>query len=131
MGETHETAVVEAVRLVGVGPLAPGFAAALAAGLSRTVTAACRLERQEHEGPLPRIGGRDQVDADLLLKSLLDLPACPATLVVGVTPLDIAIPIFTFVFGRARCPGTAAVVSTARLDPTFYGLPADPERTLG
>jgi len=47
---------------------------------------------------------------------------------VGVTAHDIAIPIFTFVFGRARSPGRAAVVSIARLDPAFYGLPSDPER---
>jgi archaemetzincin len=44
---------------------------------------------------------------------------------VGVTPKDVAIPIFTFVFGRARAGGSAALVSLARLDPAFYGLGQD------
>jgi archaemetzincin len=47
---------------------------------------------------------------------------------VGLTALDLAIPIFTFAFGRARKNGRAAVVSLSRLDPVFYGLPADGER---
>ena len=34
---------------------------------------------------------------------------------------------FTFVFGLARQGGTACVVSLARTDPEFYGLPRDAE----
>lgn len=44
---------------------------------------------------------------------------------LGVSAQDLGIPIFTFVFGRARAGGGAALISLARLDPTFYGLPAD------
>lgn len=44
---------------------------------------------------------------------------------IGLTSIDVATPIFTYVFGLARQRGRTALVSTARLDPTFYGLPAD------
>jgi archaemetzincin len=44
---------------------------------------------------------------------------------LGVTAVDLYIPILTFVFGEAQLPGTLAVVSTHRLRQEFYGLPAD------
>lgn len=45
--------------------------------------------------------------------------------VLGVTALDLYIPILTFVFGEAQLGGRCAVISSHRLDDTFYGLPAD------
>ena len=45
---------------------------------------------------------------------------------LGVTPLDLYIPILTFVFGEAQLEGGCAVVSTFRLRQEFYGLPPDP-----
>jgi archaemetzincin len=121
---------IEAVRLVGFGPLPPGCASGLASHVSRRVTAPCRWETSGPGLELPRLSNRDQVDADRLLERLESEAVPPGTVMVGVTGLDIAIPIFTFVFGRARSLGHAALVSTARLDSTFYGLPADAERTL-
>lgn len=42
---------------------------------------------------------------------------------LGVTDLDLFIPILTFVFGEAQLDGKAAIVSSFRLRPQFYGLP--------
>lgn len=47
---------------------------------------------------------------------------------VFLTDKDLFIPIFTHVFGLAKMNGKAAVVSTLRLSPIYYGLPSDPER---
>ena len=44
---------------------------------------------------------------------------------VGVTDLDLYIPILTFVFGEAQLRGAGAVVSCHRLRQEFYGLPPD------
>jgi archaemetzincin len=46
--------------------------------------------------------------------------------VLGVTSLDLYIPILTFVFGEAQLDGACALVSTHRLRQEFYGLPGDP-----
>ena len=46
---------------------------------------------------------------------------------LGVTSLDLYIPILTFVFGEAQLDGPCAVVSTYRLRQEFYGLPPDRE----
>jgi archaemetzincin len=43
--------------------------------------------------------------------------------VLGVTSLDLFVPVLTFVFGEAQLNGTAALVSTFRLNETFYGFP--------
>ena len=44
---------------------------------------------------------------------------------LGVTQLDLYIPILTFVFGEAQLGGGSAVVSYHRLQQEFYGLPED------
>ena len=45
--------------------------------------------------------------------------------VLGVTAVDLYIPILTFVFGEAQIGGPCALVSSHRLRQEFYGLPAD------
>lgn len=45
--------------------------------------------------------------------------------ILGVTDLDLYIPILTFVFGEAQMGGSVALVSTHRLHQEFYGLPND------
>jgi len=44
---------------------------------------------------------------------------------LGVTGLDLYIPILTFVFGEAQLGGSGAIVSYHRLRQDFYGLPED------
>jgi archaemetzincin len=62
----------------------------------------------------------------LLLELINDTP--PDTLkVLGVTELDLFIPIFTFLFGEAQLNGIGALVSIHRLRNQFYGIPEDKE----
>ncbi len=51
----------------------------------------------------------------------------PGDRILGVTEGDLFIPILTFVFGEAQVNGPGAVISLARLRPSFYGLPEDPD----
>jgi archaemetzincin len=44
---------------------------------------------------------------------------------LGITQLDLYIPILTFVFGEAQLGGISALVSYHRLQQEFYGLPRD------
>lgn len=96
------------------------------AHLSSRTGLACRPVEIAPLAPLATVPGRSQVDADRLLARLEEVArergAAP---LVGVTGRDIGLPLFTFVFGRARVGGEAALVSTARLRPDHYGLPAD------
>jgi archaemetzincin len=66
---------------------------------------------------------RDQYNSTgLLLQLIKDNP--PETFrVLGVTELDLFIPIFTFLFGEAQLKGIGALVSAHRLHNQFYGIP--------
>jgi archaemetzincin len=67
---------------------------------------------------------RDQYRSDLLLERLgRTLPDKPR--VLGVTDVDLFIPVLTFVFGEAQLSGRIAVVSAYRLRNEVYGLPQD------
>ena len=70
---------------------------------------------------------RDQYNSTgLLLQLINDTP--PETLkILGVTELDIFIPIFTFLFGEAQLKGVGALVSARRLHNQFYGIPENQE----
>ena len=68
---------------------------------------------------------RGQYNATLILAHLLrHLPATPETdaRIVGLTNVDLFIPVLTFVFGQAQLGGPGAVVSTYRLRNEYYGL---------
>lgn len=69
---------------------------------------------------------RGQHSSSQILKWLVAKAPPGARRVLGVTDVDLFIPILTFVFGEAQMNGRAAVVSTARL--AGAGSPADGRR---
>jgi archaemetzincin len=109
--------------------LSEAWVTQVTARLSRRVQVPCRVSAGL-AGPSALLPDRPQGDADALLATLEERALAGGPLLVGLTALDLAVPVFTFVFGRAEPGGRAAVVSLARLDPVFYGLPADPEHLM-
>jgi len=122
--ESQAALPAAAVDLLPVGAVPPGALETLAARLSRRVELACHV-LPPRELETRRIPNRDQLDANALLEALETHVVGDSRLLVGVTGEDIAIPVFTFVFGLARSGGRACVVSLARADPVFYGLLPD------
>lgn len=101
----------------------------IASVLEREFLLECRVV-----GPLPLPGesydpARRQYSSEVLLRALLGVPHDPEGRLLGITNVDLFIPMMTFVFGQAQLGGTAAVVSSARLRQEFYGFPADPALT--
>ena len=68
---------------------------------------------------------RGQYSSTRLLGLLLDDPARRADWVLGVTGVDLFVPVLTYVFGEAQLSGRAAIVSIQRLRAEAYGLPPD------
>jgi archaemetzincin len=71
---------------------------------------------------------RGQHSSTRILEWLVERVPDGAVRVLAVTDADLFIPILTFVFGEAQLGGTAAVVSTARLDDS--GAPRPDARRL-
>ena len=66
---------------------------------------------------------RGQYQSVEIMKMLAQSAPPDATRVLGVTDVDLSIPMLTFLFGQANLDGPIAVVSLCRLHQEFYGLP--------
>jgi archaemetzincin len=71
---------------------------------------------------------RNQFNSTWILSRLLERAPEEDCKILGVTSVDLFVPVLTFVFGEAQLRGKAAVVSSYRLRDELYGLPANPER---
>ncbi len=74
---------------------------------------------------------RQQYHSSEILASMQRYVNSQTWRLLGVTGLDLYIPILTFVFGEAQLGGTLAVVSHHRLQQEFYGLPSDADLLAG
>jgi archaemetzincin len=93
----------------------------VARGLGRPVT---RVDLALDLAPYYAVERR-QYHATLLLAALLKNLPNPTAKIIGITPVDLFIPVLTFVFGQSQLDGPAAIASTCRLHTEYYGLPAD------
>jgi archaemetzincin len=71
---------------------------------------------------------RNQYNSTWILSQLLDQAPEEDCKILGITSVDLYVPVLTFVFGEAQLEGKAAVVSSFRLRDELYGLPKNPER---
>lgn len=118
------------VQLIRVGVLQPALLMELADmlehGLRRPVTVAhVQIE------PTPAFDPkRQQYLATSLLNMVLDLPREQGEKRIGITHVDLFLPVFTHLFGYAQLGGTAGVVSLYRLRPEYSGDPPSPSLTV-
>ena len=99
--------------------------APLAAALAGTFALEVRQHPPAFDPELAYDSSRGQYNSRILLAQLLQDNPQGATRILGVTEVDLFIPVLTYVFGEAQLDGRAAVVSTCRLDSQLYGLPPD------
>ena len=95
-------------------------------GLARSLESVFGLAVKQHPPSFdPELAfdpSRGQYNSRILLGLLLE-EGSTAGRILGVTAVDLYIPVLTYVFGEAQLDGRAALVSTHRLDSTVYGLP--------
>jgi archaemetzincin len=99
----------------------------LAAGLTQRLRVACSIHPDSLEAEFAFNPLRRQYHSTEILKKILQRPRSETWKVLGVTEMDLYIPVLTFVFGEAQLADGGAVVSTHRLRQEFYGMPTDPE----
>ncbi|HTS71178.1 MAG TPA: archaemetzincin [Terriglobia bacterium] len=99
----------------------------LAEALTRRLRAACSIQPGGMEAEFAFNALRRQYHSSEILKKILQKPPGDSWKVLGVTEVDLYIPVLTFVFGEAQLADGGAVVSAHRLRQEFYGMPPDPE----
>ena len=114
------------IRVVGCGAPAAPLLSAVASALSAELHAPAHVADQTIDIAFARHPERNQYHSTAIIDHLAVNGVRPhLQLIVGVTDLDLYIPILTFVFGEAQLGGSIAVVSYHRLAQEFYGLPRD------
>jgi archaemetzincin len=98
----------------------------LAAELARIFQVSCHVHEEPFSADFAYDPGRGQYYSTALLQRMQSLVGDPQTAWLGVTGLDLFIPILTHLFGEAQLGGRCAVVSLHRLREEFYGLPSNP-----
>ena len=114
------------ISLMPVGRVDRGLLEPLAEGLTRRLHVACSIQPNTLEAEFAFNALRRQYHSSEILKKLLRRPPGESWKILGVTEMDLYIPVLTFVFGEAQMAEGGAVVSTHRLRQEFYGLPTDP-----
>jgi archaemetzincin len=121
--------VLQPIHIVPVGPgVRIGLLDDLAAALARVFRVSCHVREQAAiEANFAFDARRGQYHATQILRRIRDVEHDENVRALGVTRLDLFVPILTFVFGEAELGGRCALVSLQRLDERYYGLPAREE----
>lgn len=118
---------MKTLDLLPIGDLDGRLLKTLAPALADAYHVNCRILKQGLDARFAFHPERGQYHSSEILHAMQGLAADGAWRILGVTALDLYIPILTFVFGEAQMGGPCAVVSLHRLRQQFYGLPQDDE----
>jgi archaemetzincin len=116
------------INLVSCGSVPPELSDYLKEGINKELKA--DVHQVEKEVPLPPVAydpRRRQYRAEAFLPLLTPYRPGDNGLVLGVTLVDLFVPELNFVFGLADSRQKCAIISLARLQPEFYGLPGNPQ----
>ena len=104
----------------------------LLTGLPSVLEETFRLPVVIRNADFPLDGGKDyirnQYNSTWILSQILERFPEDHCKILGVTSVDLFVPVLTYVFGEAQLDGKAAVVSTHRLKDELYGLPKNPQK---
>jgi len=118
---------VRTVWVVRIGDVPDGRLREVISRLEAGLAMPVRLAEESLDPAYALDEVRRQYRSDLLLERLAETGTRPGKM-LGVTDLDLFIPVLTFVFGEAQLKGRAAIVSSYRLRSEMYGL--RPDRNL-
>lgn len=113
------------LQLLPIGNLDGELLMDLGPALADTFRMPCEILSPPLDPEFAFHGERQQYHSSELIRRMQGWIKADSWRVLGVTALDLYIPILTFVFGEAQMGGSCAVVSTHRLRQEFYGLPSD------
>jgi archaemetzincin len=116
---------VNRIQLLPLGCLSVETLSDLSEGLVAEFGVPCEVLSSEPDPAFAYNLKRQQYSSTEILASLVQRATPETWRLLGVTALDLYVPILTFVFGEAQLQGVCAVVSLHRLRQEFCGLPED------
>jgi archaemetzincin len=118
------------VTICPIGSVDQGILDHIAKCISNRCGLTCRTSMRMENPRYAYNDTRCQYNSKLILKHLLEQSLQDSFRVIGVTPLDLYVPILKFVFGLAQIQGKCSIISLHRLHPQFYDQPSDPDLLL-
>jgi len=127
---------MKAIHLVGVGPGQESISAQcrdmslemlddLSAELARIFRVSCHVREDCLAADFALDSTRGQYHSTAILQRMQSMTTESDIRILGVTELDLYVPVLTFVFGEAQLEGNCALVSLHRLRDEYYGLPSN------
>jgi archaemetzincin len=116
---------MKTLDLLPIGNLDERLLKTLAPTLAESFRVSCRILDSPLNPEFAFHPERGQYHSSELLQIMQSYAAEGSWRMLGITAVDLYIPILTFVFGEAQVGGPCAVVSFHRLTQQFYGLPHD------
>jgi archaemetzincin len=117
------------IAILPVGTIDPEVLNGISAVLARRFECGCEICEALDHPAYAFTPKRRQYYSTAILRRVKEAAPRSRWRALGVTALDIFVPVLTFVFGEAQMNGENALISICRLRQEFYGLPRD-ERLL-
>jgi archaemetzincin len=113
------------VWLLSVGKVESSLLDELCSDISKRLKVRCKLSEIELDPILAYHGERQQFHSSEILNAMQAIARPQDCHLLGITDVDLYIPILKYVFGEAQLGGPCALVSFHRLRQEFYGLEGD------
>jgi len=120
----------DCVTICPIGSVDPGILEHIAKCISTRCGLTCRISMRMENPRYAYNDTRCQYNSKLILKHLLDRNFQDSFRLIGVTPVDLYVPILKYVFGLAQIQGKCSIISLHRLYPMFYDQPSNPDLLL-
>ena len=115
------------LQILPIGNVDDGLLKDLRPVIEETFRVPCKVLPVRLDPEFAFHGERQQYHSSEILQRMQSFLSADSWRMVGISAVDLYIPILTFVFGEAQMGGPCAVVSAHRLRQEFYGLPSDHE----
>jgi archaemetzincin len=119
---------MSSILIVPIRPVDHAELTALVAPLSNAFELPVSIEESNYLDPSFAFDTyRNQFNSSYIIAALLDRFPAPSGKIIGITAVDLFVPVLTYVFGEAQLDGRIAVLSTYRLKEELYGLDPNPK----
>ena len=118
---------MSSILIVPIRPVDHAELTALVSPLSNAFELPVSIEESNYLDPSFAFDTyRNQFNSTALIAALLERSKSFPGKIIGITTVDLFVPVLTYVFGEAQLDGRAAVLSAFRLREELYGLDQNP-----